>query len=109
MLLVCDPGEHKLTVSELGTLYLELVTGMAEIGQAQEAEDVLHEAMASLQGTGQEGRLTVVEGDLAAVRGDYRAALTILAAIQPDQPFYLQVTSHLTIFGGLQSCYCCTV
>lgn len=78
-------------MSELGTLYLELVVSLMEGGQIKEAGVVLQEAKEALRGSDQEGRLTVAEGDLAAAQGEYRIALALLAAIQPQQPFYLQV------------------
>ncbi|XP_046679788.1 LOW QUALITY PROTEIN: tetratricopeptide repeat protein 21B-like [Homalodisca vitripennis] len=88
--LSLNKGEQPLTVSELGTLYLELVASLTAGGNTKEAAQALAEGTKALEGTEQESRLTVARGELAAVSGDYTAALTLLATVQPGEPYFLQ-------------------
>lgn len=76
----------------MSTLYLELVASLTESGKTEEALQALREANEALQGTEQEGRLAIARGELAAVRGDYSAALSLLADTGPDHPYYVQVS-----------------
>lgn len=88
-------GDNKLSVAELGILYQELSTSLLVSGEVEEAGSVLSEAMQALKGTEQEARLTIASAELASARGDYNMALTLLASIVPDQPYYLQVITNL--------------
>lgn len=78
-------------MTELGILYQELSSSLLASGETEEAGRVLNEAMQVLKGTEQESRLTIASSELASARGDYNMALTLLASIVPDQPYYLQV------------------
>ncbi|KAG8250917.1 Tetratricopeptide repeat protein 21B [Homalodisca vitripennis] len=93
--LSLNKGEQPLTVSELGTLYLELVASLTAGGNTKEAAQALAEGTKALEGTEQESRLTVARGELAAVSGDYTAALTLLATVQPGEPYFLQARKKM--------------
>ena len=73
------------------SVYLELAEAYRQTGQNQEASRIMNEAMSEFQGTVEEIRITVANADLALSKGEVDSALTILKAITPTQPYYLQV------------------
>lgn len=48
-----------------------------------------------VQGTGEEVRLNMASADLALSRGDPQHALSLLRAVEPTQPYYLQARDKM--------------
>ncbi|XP_054257864.1 tetratricopeptide repeat protein 21B-like [Macrosteles quadrilineatus] len=93
--LQLNKGDASLSMSELGTLYLEMVAALTADNHAEEASQVLREAQDRLSGSDQECRLTVARAQLASVRGDHMAALALLGTIMSDHAYFLQARKKM--------------
>ncbi|XP_030382481.1 tetratricopeptide repeat protein 21B-like isoform X3 [Scaptodrosophila lebanonensis] len=91
-------NENTFTKSDKMTLYLELIYTLRDIGDAQsvyESERLLQTAMDEFSGTAEEGRLIIVHADIMLQKYNVSKAISLLSAIKPSHPYFLQAKTNL--------------
>ncbi|XP_063227668.1 tetratricopeptide repeat protein 21B-like [Bacillus rossius redtenbacheri] len=87
-----EPG---LALADKATMYLELVEAYKACDRSSEATAVMQDAIEEFQGTSEEGRITIANGNLALHRGDVALSLELLGSVTPSQPHYQQARCRM--------------
>lgn len=83
--------EHRFTLSDRVTLYLQMIDVYLLMNQQTEAVKLMDRSFEEFSNTPEEGRIIIASADIALQQGKIDKVLQYLQNIQPGQPYYLQV------------------
>lgn len=85
----------RISISDITTLYLELITAYGKMRQFNEAIALMQTAKMKLENTIEEGRITIGNAELFLEMGELDEAINCLSKVTPDEPYYLQAHTRL--------------
>lgn len=87
-----------LGVSDMLTLYLEVINTHVLMNQNSEALKLMQLVSTEFSSTTEEGRLTVATADFYMHQGNFSKAIELLKNIGPNQPYYVQAKTKMAHF-----------
>ena len=83
------PGDERaLSLFDKCSLHMQLVEALLAQGKLAEAQSAMAAAVVELDGTSQEGRLTIINAKVQVEKGDVESALTLLRSIPAESAHY---------------------
>ncbi|XP_001655859.2 tetratricopeptide repeat protein 21B isoform X2 [Aedes aegypti] len=87
-----------LGVSDLLTLYLEVINTHVLMNQNSEALKLMQLVSSEFASTTEEGRLSVATADFYMQQGNFVKAIELLKTIKPNQQYYIQAKTKMAHF-----------
>lgn len=91
-------GGKELGISDMLTLYLEVISTHVLMNQNSEALKLMQLVSSEFSSTSEEGRLMVATADFYMHQGNFSKAIELLKTIGPAQPYYVQAKTKMAHF-----------